>query len=504
MLLATSGCFPEAYPCTTDENCGEGAVCAAPGYCAFDDERCESGLRYGKHSPPALAHACVDPNDGDPDSPSDSSEPTTDEGACGCLDDDGQTSGGDATSTAPSDDEGEGGEGSTSGGHEVPPPPGQCGNGVLDAGENCDDGNAISGDGCSASCDHAGEHTVLLVFDEDDEDRCSAIAPTADGGALVVGSTQPVDGPEAALLLRIDAAGMVLWIRRDQQDLPTTALDVAVGPVSGSAYVVGTRGSGIGPRVHSRRVSADGDPLWDDISFVAVGGARGVAVDADESSVFIVGSVGSNENETAIALRKSASTGQSLVHYGIGFAGRLQAAVRIDAGDLFAAGFARVSNAREAVLLRIDVGTDDAVAVVHGAAEQFTAVAYAPQGPQLFTGGFRPGTGQDAVLAVASPQTLQLTEFSATGEVGDRRVSAVVVGADGEYVAAGVRPDGDRDEAFVERLDAGFDDPTWTWTLPNAPDGTTLDLAADGASVWACGTLSTDDGSDLWLARVGL
>ncbi len=31
-------------------------------------------------------------------------------------------------------------------------PPGDCGNGVLDAGEGCDDGNAFDGDGCSSVC----------------------------------------------------------------------------------------------------------------------------------------------------------------------------------------------------------------------------------------------------------------------------------------------------------------------------------------------------------------
>jgi cysteine-rich repeat protein len=28
----------------------------------------------------------------------------------------------------------------------------RCGNGVLEAGEECDDGNTDSGDGCSATC----------------------------------------------------------------------------------------------------------------------------------------------------------------------------------------------------------------------------------------------------------------------------------------------------------------------------------------------------------------
>ncbi|HEX5061822.1 MAG TPA: DUF4215 domain-containing protein [Kofleriaceae bacterium] len=33
-----------------------------------------------------------------------------------------------------------------------PPPPSCCGNGQLDAGEQCDDGNTTNGDGCSATC----------------------------------------------------------------------------------------------------------------------------------------------------------------------------------------------------------------------------------------------------------------------------------------------------------------------------------------------------------------
>ena len=41
----------------------------------------------------------------------------------------------------------------TAGSPPPPPPPGQvCGNGTLEAPEECDDGNTTSGDGCSASC----------------------------------------------------------------------------------------------------------------------------------------------------------------------------------------------------------------------------------------------------------------------------------------------------------------------------------------------------------------
>jgi cysteine-rich repeat protein len=33
-----------------------------------------------------------------------------------------------------------------------PPPPPSCGNGKLEQGEQCDDGNTVSGDGCSSTC----------------------------------------------------------------------------------------------------------------------------------------------------------------------------------------------------------------------------------------------------------------------------------------------------------------------------------------------------------------
>ncbi len=35
---------------------------------------------------------------------------------------------------------------------ETPPPPPVCGNGILETGEECDDGNTVDGDGCSCDC----------------------------------------------------------------------------------------------------------------------------------------------------------------------------------------------------------------------------------------------------------------------------------------------------------------------------------------------------------------
>jgi cysteine-rich repeat protein len=35
---------------------------------------------------------------------------------------------------------------------ETPPPPPCCGNGIVEQGETCDDGNTVDGDGCSSTC----------------------------------------------------------------------------------------------------------------------------------------------------------------------------------------------------------------------------------------------------------------------------------------------------------------------------------------------------------------
>ncbi|MCA9655323.1 MAG: DUF4215 domain-containing protein [Myxococcales bacterium] len=62
-----------------------------------------------------------------------------------------------------------------------PPPPG-CGDGVVDAGEECDDGNVFDGDGCSSQC---------LMEGTDDGDPSSSGDDSGGGGG---GSGGLVDG----------------------------------------------------------------------------------------------------------------------------------------------------------------------------------------------------------------------------------------------------------------------------------------------------------------------
>ncbi len=53
-------CGSSVFGCTEDAQCeGAGGVCASPGFCAFDDPDCASGLAYGDLAGDPLAGTCV-------------------------------------------------------------------------------------------------------------------------------------------------------------------------------------------------------------------------------------------------------------------------------------------------------------------------------------------------------------------------------------------------------------------------------------------------------------
>ena len=97
-----------------------------------------------------------------------------------------------------------------------------CGNGVLEAGEECDDGNQVSGDGCSASCQV-----------ESASGLCAGV-PTGSGAQLasrlvVSGLEQPVYVTAPRLdprrLFVVEQAGRIR-ILKDEVPLPDAFLDI--------------------------------------------------------------------------------------------------------------------------------------------------------------------------------------------------------------------------------------------------------------------------------------
>jgi hypothetical protein len=54
------GCVPVgAFSCIDDSECGAAGSCELDGYCASVDDGCESGRRYSRYAPQAVAGRCV-------------------------------------------------------------------------------------------------------------------------------------------------------------------------------------------------------------------------------------------------------------------------------------------------------------------------------------------------------------------------------------------------------------------------------------------------------------
>ena len=62
-LSAPSCLDPEPFECETDAQCnldGEPGRCQDSGYCAYEDEECDSGFRYSLDAPEQLAGECTE------------------------------------------------------------------------------------------------------------------------------------------------------------------------------------------------------------------------------------------------------------------------------------------------------------------------------------------------------------------------------------------------------------------------------------------------------------
>ena len=156
-LLASSACGSALFVCGGDDDCagaGAAGVCEAQGWCSFPDESCASGRHFGELAGDGLAGTCVP-----------SADDTSGPGTAGS----GSTAPGTSASTTPSGSQ----SGTESNGTDDPTiasleggpstSPGEssgndthaaaCGDGFIDAGEACDDGNNNGAGGdCRADC----------------------------------------------------------------------------------------------------------------------------------------------------------------------------------------------------------------------------------------------------------------------------------------------------------------------------------------------------------------
>jgi cysteine-rich repeat protein len=177
----------------------------------------------------------------------------------------------------------------------------ECGNGVVDAGEECDDGNAEPLDGCEEDCTSSSGLVIWTATHDgpaSGDDWIRAIVAAPDGTLILAGDQGVADESANVWLRKIDTDGNEVWtVSQDLgasvgPDTPDNLSDVAVDE-DGNIAVTGhvridedTNDWDIWTGVYD----ADGVELWTDRHADPDGGADyggGVAFDGDGNLIIV-------------------------------------------------------------------------------------------------------------------------------------------------------------------------------------------------------------------------
>jgi cysteine-rich repeat protein len=102
-----------------------------------------------------------------------------------------------------------------------------CGNGVVEDGEQCDDGNDIDGDGCNTDCRISGARHWCIEYSGPSDINVSGVRTVAYRDALITGGRLSKDGQTAPWLLRLDPDGAQVWEKRWPLDQYLSLQDIA-------------------------------------------------------------------------------------------------------------------------------------------------------------------------------------------------------------------------------------------------------------------------------------
>ena len=192
-IAATGACFTVgaclqfgAYVCASDDACQSGGaqgICQPSRFCSYPDTTCESGQRYDEYAGDGLADECVEVEEA-------------------------------GTTTGPVEESSSSSEASSSGvaaSEDTGDPLPECGNGVVEGDEDCDDDNDVDGDGCNSDCTESGTVLWDVVHPElGSVARGVAVGPTGNV-AVVGGRTESMQSD--VLVLLYDPDGVAQWQR---------------------------------------------------------------------------------------------------------------------------------------------------------------------------------------------------------------------------------------------------------------------------------------------------
>ncbi|MFY0538706.1 myxococcus cysteine-rich repeat containing protein [Nannocystis pusilla] len=138
-----------------------------------------------------------------------------------------------------------------------------CGDGQLDPGEVCDDGNPLDGDGCNIDCDVSGRLLWQRLSGATGRDTYHDVVALPDGRIFVGGAVHPAGGTQDRWLLGLDPTGAPTWERRlDAGDAIEQALAVAADEAG--LYAAGSIAGDDDHDLWIGRFALDGAMLWED------------------------------------------------------------------------------------------------------------------------------------------------------------------------------------------------------------------------------------------------
>jgi cysteine-rich repeat protein len=369
-----------------------------------------------------------------------------------------------------------------------------CGNGELDEGEICDDGNAIDGDGCNVDCIESGTLLDEWILDDRTHDASPrAVATGPDGSFVIVGGVVRTDIGEGVngWIRKYDADGTIAWT-------DTYNNDVANGS----------------------DVFADVD-VDDDGEIVVVGSES--RADIEQATNALLRRYDANGVERWTTTYNTAIANGDDVASGVGFD---------DAGDIYLGGYIARHDLGQSVnhwiARHAPGGAETWMTTLDSPAHAAdVCIAFAVDGAgNGYCAGQQDrsdlGHGQDAVVVKTSPDgDIEWThEYNDEVDGGDG-LWAVAAGLDGEVLIAGLetRVLPNELDAWVRKLDAEGDE-VWTHTydgtagLNDNAEALVVDAAGDiivgGHETTANGDVATwvrkldGDGNTRWTDVVDL
>jgi uncharacterized delta-60 repeat protein len=402
---------------------------------------------------------------------------------------------------------------------------GECGNGIPEGVEECDDGNDIDGDGCDSNCTRnldTLEWQVIHAGDAMVAEAGRGIAVDGAGNIVVAGFEVDVVGDPNMWLAKYDPAGNQLWAMSLD---PSGGLDdvlygVAIDPNDDIVVTGDTDVMPAASDIWVAKYDPQGTELWSRTFDGPTGGddgGRGVACDA-AGNVAVTGfvRVANNDNDIFVAMLDPAGTTLwSRVETGpAAFDDRGQGVAFDLANEILVAGYVSHGGFDRDVWLRKYDDDGDVLWTQtwdngNNAEDVGYAVTVRPDG-LIAVAGMTPiiATNQDVFLGVWSGGgALQwYRRFGGQAVLDDAGLS-VAADADSNLVVAGYRGATATDSAIWLRKYDAEGNAVWSQAIAGAAGDRDRAhaVATDAAgNIFATGELrSVGNDGDVWIARLG-